>query len=127
LLFGVSRFPKGVDPSFKGALGKGDDYTRFFTLNNAEILGFEPAHDPNHEHKGDSGAWGSDPLKDLGGPEVIGKFDGFNLAELGFWGWPEGCRLLEGGQLEPELLTFYYQNRHRKKGTTDAFYGSLGS
>jgi hypothetical protein len=29
--------------------------------------------------------------------------------------------------LEPKLLPFYYQNRHRKKGTTDAFYGSLGS
>ena len=127
LLFGVSGSFKGIDPSLEGSGGKGDDYPRFFTLNNAEILGFEPAHDPNHQHKGDSGAWGSDPLKDLGGPEVIGKFDGFNLAELGFWGWPEGCRLLEGGQLEPELLTFYYQNRHRKKGTPVATCGWLPS
>jgi hypothetical protein len=66
-------------------------------------------------------------LEDLGRPEVIGEFEGSDLAEQGFWGWPEGGRLLQRGQLEPELLPFYYQNRHGKKGTTDAFYGSLGS
>ena len=123
----MSRSIQCVDPALERARGKVDDYTWFFTLNYAEILGFEPAHDPDHHHKGDAGAWGSNPLQDLGGPEIISKFDGFDLAEQGFWGWPEGGRLLQRGQLEPELLPFYYQNRHGKKGTTDAFYGSLGS
>jgi hypothetical protein len=29
--------------------------------------------------------------------------------------------------LETESFAFYYQNRHRKKGTPVATYGSLGS
>ena len=72
---------KGIDPSLEGSGGKGDDDPRFFTLNYAEILGFEPAHDPDHHHKGNAGAWGSDPLKYLGGPKVVSEFDGFDLAE----------------------------------------------
>jgi hypothetical protein len=123
----VSGSIEGIDPALEWARGKVDDYPWFFTLNYAEILGFEPAHDPDHHHKGDAGAWGSDPLKHLGSPEIIGKFNGLHLAEQGFRGWPEGGYLLKGGQLEPNFCSVYYQNRHRKKGTTDAFYGSLGS
>lgn len=50
LLFGVSRSLEGIDPALIGPGGKGDDYTRFSTLNDAKILGFEPAHDPNHDY-----------------------------------------------------------------------------
>ena len=117
----------GINPPLKGPLRKGDDYPRLFTLNYAEILKFEPAHDPNHHHKGDAGAWGSDPLEHGGSPEIVGKFNGLHLANQGFWGWPEGGHLFQRAQLETESFAFYYQNRHRKKGTPVATYGSLGS
>jgi hypothetical protein len=66
-------------------------------------------------------------LKHLGGPQVFDKFDGFDLADKGLWGWPEGGHLLQWAQLQLELCALYYQNRHRKKGTPVATYGSLGS
>jgi len=83
----------GIDPSLKWALGKSDDYTWFFTLNYTEILEFEPAHDPNHHHKGDPGAWSAHALEHVWRPKAVGKFDGLDLANQGFWGWPEGGHL----------------------------------
>ncbi len=64
----MSRSLKGVDPSLVGPGGEGDDYPRFFTLNYAEILGFEPAHDPDHDHIGETRPRSSDPLEALGAP-----------------------------------------------------------
>jgi hypothetical protein len=106
---------------------KADDYPRLFTLNNAKILGFEPAHDPNQDHIRNSGAWGTNPLKYLGGPQIFYKFDGFDLTDKGLWGRPAGGHLFQGAQLQPELCAIRYQNRHSKKGTTAGIYGSLGS
>lgn len=123
----MSRSFKGVDPPLERTGREGKYYPRFFTLDDAKILGFEPAHDPDHRHKGDSSAWSSDPLEYLGCPEVIDELDGLDLAEQGFWGGPQGGYLLQGGQLEPDFLPLYNQNRHGNKGTPGCFYGSLGS
>ena len=60
-LFGVSGSFKGIDPSLEGSGGKGDDDPWFFTLNYAEILGFGPAHDPDHGHIGNPSAGSPDP------------------------------------------------------------------
>ena len=70
---------EGVNPPLEGTRGKGDDYTRFFTLNYAKILGFEPAHDPNHDHIGKASAWSPDPLQAFGAPEVIPELDRLDL------------------------------------------------
>jgi len=75
---------------------KADDYPRLFTLNNAKILGFEPAHDPNQDHIGKSCAWGPHPLKHLGGPQIFNKFDGFDLTDKGIWRWSAGGHLFQG-------------------------------
>lgn len=118
---------EGVDPALKWPLGKGDDDPGFSTLNDAKILGFEPAHDPNHRHIGQAGAWSSHTAQNLAGPEVVDKLDGFNGAELGLRGGPKCAQLLPKAQFEAELLAFYYQNRHGNKGTPAGIYGSLGS
>lgn len=104
---------KGIDPPLEGAGGKGDDNPRFFTLNYAEILGFEPAHDPDHDHVGEAGTWGSDPLHAFGGPEVLPELDRLNLVEAGPWGWPKGSQLLKQAHLQPDFIAIYYQNRHK--------------
>lgn len=75
----MSRSLEGVDPALIGPGGKGDDHPRFSTLNYAEILGFEPAHDPNHDYQGDAGAWGSDPLQGFGAPKVLPELDRLDL------------------------------------------------
>ena len=80
---------KGIDPSLEGAGGKGDDYPRFFTLNNAKILGFEPTHDPDHDHIRKTGAWRPNPLHAFGGPKVVPELDGFDLIQAGGGGRPE--------------------------------------
>lgn len=59
---------EGIDPPLEGSGGKSDDYPRLFTLNYAEILGFEPAHDPDHDHIGETRPRSSDPLEALGAP-----------------------------------------------------------
>ena len=101
LLFGVSGSFEGIDPSLEIPRGKSDDYPRLFTLNNAKILVFAPAHNPYEHHIWKGGAWGSNPLKHLGGPKVFDVFDGFNLAEQGFGSWPAGSQLFQGAQLQP--------------------------
>ncbi len=70
---------EGLDPPLKGPGGEGDDYPRFFTLDYAKILGFEPAHDPNHDHIGKASAWSPDPLQAFGAPEVIPELDRLDL------------------------------------------------
>ena len=109
----MSRSLKGIDPSLVGPGGEGDDYPRFFTLNYTEILGFEPAHDPNHDHVGEAGTWGSDPLHAFGGPEVLPELDRLNLVEAGPRGWPKGSQLLKQAHLQPDFIAIYYQNRHK--------------
>jgi len=109
----VSPRFQGVDPPLEGPGGKGDDYPRLFTLNYAEILGFEPAHDPNHDHKGKAGAWGPDPLHALGGPQVLSELDRLDLVQAGGWGGPKGAQLLKQAQLQPDLIPVNYQNRHK--------------
>ena len=91
----MSRSLEGVNPSLEGSGGESDDYPRFFTLNYAEILGFEPAHDPNHDHIGEAGARGSDPLHAFGGPEVVPELDRLDLVEAGPRGRPKGPQLLK--------------------------------
>lgn len=109
----MSRSLEGVNPSLEGSGGEGDDYPRFFTLNYAEILGFEPAHDPDHDHVGEAGSWGSDPLHAFGGPEVLPELDRLNLVEAGPRGWPKGSQLLKQAHLQPDFIAIYYQNRHK--------------
>ena len=75
----MSKSLEGIDPPLKGTGGESDDYPRLFTLNYAEILGFEPAHDPNHDHIRKAGAWSSDPLHALGTPEVVAELDRLDL------------------------------------------------
>ena len=70
---------KGIDPPLEGSGGKGDDYPRLFALNYAEILGFEPAHDPDHDHIGKTSAWGTDSLHRFGGPKALLEFEGLDL------------------------------------------------
>ena len=70
---------EGINPPLEGPRGESDDYPRLFTLNYAEILGFEPAHDPNHDHVGKAGAWSPDPLHALAAPEVVSKLDRLDL------------------------------------------------
>lgn len=82
----MSRSLKGVDPSLVGPGGEGDDYPRFFTLNYTEILGFEPAHDPDHDHKGETRPRGPKALQAFGGPEVVAKLDGLDLIQVGCGG-----------------------------------------
>jgi hypothetical protein len=82
----VSRSLKGVDPSLVGPRGEGDDHPRLFTLNYAEILGFEPAHDPDHDHVGETRPRGSDPLEAFGGPKVVPELDRLDLVQTGSWG-----------------------------------------
>ena len=109
----MSRSLKGVNPPSEGSGGESDDYPRFFTLNYAEILGFEPAHDPDHDHVGEAGTWGSDPLHAFGGPEVLPELDRLNLVEAGPRGWPKGSQLLKQAHLQPDFIAIYYQNRHK--------------
>jgi len=109
----VSGSFKGIDPPLEGAGGKGDDYPRLFTLNYAEILGFEPAHDPNHDHIGKAGPWGPDPLHAFGGPEVLPELDRLDLVQAGGWGGPKGAQLLRQAQFQPDLIPVNYQNRHK--------------
>ena len=104
---------QGVDPPLVGPGGKGDDYPRLFTLNYAEILGFEPAHDPNHDHIGKAGAWGPDPLHALGGPQVLSELDRLDLVQAGGWGGPKGAQLLKQAHFQPDLIPVNYQNRHK--------------
>ena len=61
LLFGVSGSFKGIDPALVRTGGKGDDHTQLFTLNYAEILGFEAPHDSNHDEIREAGAGSPDP------------------------------------------------------------------
>ena len=70
---------KGIDPPLEGSGGKGDDYPRLFALNHAEILGFQPAYDPDHDHKGKAGAWGADSLHGFGGPKAVLEIEGLDL------------------------------------------------
>ena len=104
---------EGINPPLVGSGGKSDDYPRFFTLNYAEILGFEPAHDPNHDHVGEAGAWGSDPLHALGAPEVVPELDRLDLVQTGPRGRPKGPQLLKQAHLQPDFIAIYYQNRHK--------------
>lgn len=74
---------EGVDPPLEWPGGKGDDYPRLFTLNYAEILGFKPAHDPNHDYIRKTGARSPDPLHAFSGPKVLPKFEGLDLIQAG--------------------------------------------
>lgn len=103
---------EGVDPSLEGSRGKGDDYPWLFTLNYAEILGFEPAHDANHGHIGETRPRGSQALQALGAPKVVPELDRLDLVEAGCWGWPKGSQPLEGAHRQAEPIPIYYQNRH---------------
>lgn len=71
----MSRSLKGVDPSLVGPGGEGDHYPRLFTLNYAEILGFEPAHDPDHDHVGETRPRSSKALQAFGAPKVVFELD----------------------------------------------------
>ena len=104
---------EGVNPPLEGTRGKGDDYPRLFTLNDAEILGFEPAHDPNHDHIRETRPWGPDPLHALGRPEVISELDRLDLVQAGGWGGPKGTEQLKWAQPEPNFISIYYQNSHK--------------
>lgn len=84
-----------VDPPLEGSRGKGDNYPRLFTLNYAEILGFEPAHDPNHDHIGETRPRGSQALQALSAPEVVSELNRLDLVEAGCRGWPKGPQPLE--------------------------------
>ena len=70
---------KGIDPPLEWSGGKSDDYPWLFTLNYAEILGFAPAHDPNHDHIRKAGARGTDSLHGFGGPKALLEFEGLDL------------------------------------------------
>ena len=97
---------KGIDPPLEGAGGKGDDNPRFFTLNYAEILGFDPPHDPDHGHIGNPGAGSPDPTQNRGAPEVFHEFDRLDLVQAGLRGGPKRPQLLKWAQSEPELSAF---------------------
>ena len=104
---------EGINPSLEGSGGKGDDYPRLFTLNNAKILGFEPTHDPDHDHIGKTGARSPDPLQAFSGPKVLPEFEGLDLIQAGGWGGPKGAQLLRQAQFQPDLIPVNYQNRHK--------------
>jgi hypothetical protein len=108
----VSGSFKGVDPPLEGSGGKGDDYPGLFTLNYAKILGFEPAHDTDHEYEGEAGAWGTNPLHRLSGPHAVLEFQGSDLADCGRWGGPKSTQLLKGAQFQPDLIPINHQNSH---------------
>ena len=104
---------KGIDPALEWTGGEGDDYPRLFTLNYAKILGFEPTHDPDHDHEGETGAWGTNSLHAFGGPEVLPELDRLDLVQAGGWGGPKGAQLLRQAQFQPDLIPVNYQNRHK--------------
>jgi len=83
LVFGVSRSLEGVNPALEGSGGKGDDYPRLFTLNNAKILESGASHDPNQDHIGNGRPRSPDPTQDILAPKGVNKLDGLNLVNPG--------------------------------------------
>ena len=106
---------KGIDPALEWTGGKGDDNPRFFTLNYAKILGFEPTHDPDHDHEGETGAWGTNPLHRFCGPHVVPEFQGLDLADCGRWGGPKSSQLFKRAQFQPDLIPINHQNSHETR------------
>ena len=70
---------EGVDPPLVLPGGKSDDYPGLFTLNYAEILKSLSSHDPNQDHIGHGGAWGSDSPQNLFTPEGVNKLNGLDF------------------------------------------------
>jgi len=108
----VSGSFKGIDPPLEGSGGKGDDYPRLFTLNYAKILGFQPAHDPDHDHKGETRAWSAKPLHRLSAPHVFPEFEGLDLVDCGHRGGPKGTQLFKWTQFQPDLVPINHQISH---------------
>jgi len=108
----VSGSLEGVNPALEGSGGKGDDYPRLFTLNYAKILGFEPTHDPDHDHIRETGARSPDPLHAFSGPKVLPEFEGLDLVDCGRRGGPKGTQLFKWAQFQGDLVPINHQISH---------------
>jgi hypothetical protein len=65
----------GINPALVWAGRKCDDYTRFFSLNYAEILGFQSSHNPDHDDKGETRTRCPDTLEQMAAPKIFSKFN----------------------------------------------------